>query len=79
MVSLINHEYSRREAHGRLAWQFMVSNAMPLNRSGIIHHQISLSAQAGGLGCTLTLDRCHFPMARCFQNSQLRGYTTATG
>jgi len=23
MVSLINHEYSRREAHGRLAWQSM--------------------------------------------------------
>jgi len=27
MVSLINHEYSRREAHGRLAWQSMRSNA----------------------------------------------------
>jgi len=27
MVSLINHEYSRREAHGRFAWQFMLSNA----------------------------------------------------
>ena len=26
MVSLINHEYSRREAHGRLAWQSMPSN-----------------------------------------------------
>jgi hypothetical protein len=26
MVSLINHEYSRREAHGRFAWQFMLSN-----------------------------------------------------
>lgn len=27
MVSLINHEYSRREAHGRFAWQFMLANA----------------------------------------------------
>ena len=27
MVSLINHEYSRREAHGRLAWQSILSNA----------------------------------------------------
>jgi hypothetical protein len=27
MVSLINHEYSRREVHGRFAWQFMLSNA----------------------------------------------------
>jgi hypothetical protein len=27
MVSLINHEYSRREAHDRLAWQSMPSDA----------------------------------------------------
>ena len=26
MVSLINHEYSRREAHGRFVWQSMPSN-----------------------------------------------------
>ena len=28
MVSLINHEYSRREAHGRFAWQSMPSNVL---------------------------------------------------
>lgn len=32
MVSLINHEYSRREAHGRLAWQSMPSNGLTFSR-----------------------------------------------
>ena len=28
MVSLINHKYSRREAHGRFASQFMLSKVL---------------------------------------------------
>ncbi len=50
MVSLINHEYSRREAHGRLAWQSMPSNVLGERRGDFA---ASISSQGlGGTGHT---------------------------
>jgi hypothetical protein len=51
MVSLINHEYSRREAHSRLAWQTIPFNAMRLTRGlgGLVPFCTGSSCSSGDL------------------------------
>ena len=53
MVSLINHEYSRREAHGRLAWQSMPSNVPHYWRALLLRASGSMRLLGGQ--CSLIL------------------------
>ena len=71
MVSLINHEYSRREAHGRFAWQSMPSNGLAItraeqNENAAVTRVDDSTAAPGSSPCYAVLRRGRF---RCCSSS----------
>jgi len=64
MVSLINHEYSRREAHGRLAWQSMPSNVRDRRLPPTETFRVQSKLQAGGHTVQRVVSRALVPATR---------------